>query len=166
MDFSQFIKVDAIITDLQAKTKNEAIREMVETLAKSAESHGVAEGDVEDVIEDVIAAIIHREELGSTGIGNGVAVPHAKHSSMTNLVGAIAIAPDEGVDFCSLDSQPVKLFFLLVSPPDNPGDHLRALEHITRQLKVEGFAESLMDATTPEAVKEILDKADAHMSNV
>src|SRR5690606_3135027 len=84
--------------------------------------------------EDIINAIMQREELGSTGIGRGVAVPHSKHASADRLVGTVGVC-SEGVDFNSLDGEKVHLLFLLVSPPDRPGDHLRALENISRRLR-------------------------------
>ena len=79
-----------------------------------------------DEFESIVKAILKREELGSTGIGRGVAVPHTKHPSVDRLVGTVAVSPT-GVDFASLDGEMVHLFFLLISPPDRPGDHLRAL---------------------------------------
>ena len=83
--------------------------------------------------KSIVQAILKREELGSTGIGRGVAVPHTKHPSAEQLTGTVGVSAD-GVDFNSLDGGKVQLFFLLVSPPDLPQDHLRALENISRQL--------------------------------
>ncbi|MBQ7813002.1 MAG: PTS sugar transporter subunit IIA, partial [Thermoguttaceae bacterium] len=126
MKFSDFILVDSIITDLKATTNEGVIREMVQSLQNAG---GIPEAEYEGIVN----AIMRREELGSTGIGRGIAVPHTKHISVDRLVGTVAIS-SEGVDFESLDCEKVNLFFLLVSPPDRPGEHLRALEHITRQL--------------------------------
>ena len=100
-----------------------------------------------------------REELGSTGIGRGVAVPHTKHPSVNRLVGTVAVSP-EGVDFDSLDGEKVQLFFLLISPPDRPGDHLRALENISRQLRNDTFCRFLKQAKSAEEIKQLLDEAD------
>ncbi len=91
-----------------------------------------------------------REDLGSTGIGRGVAVPHTKHPSVQRLVGTGGRQQQEGVDFDSLDGEKVQLFFLLISPPDRPGDHLRALENISRQLRDETFCKFLKQATTAD----------------
>ena len=85
----------------------------------------------EESAADVTAAFIRREQLGSTAIGGGYAVPHVKHPSVTKLVGAIGYSP-EGVDFRALDGELVNMVILLVSPPNQPGDHLRALERISR----------------------------------
>jgi PTS system fructose-specific IIA component/PTS system nitrogen regulatory IIA component len=82
----------------------------------------------------VLAAVLSREELGSTGIGRGVAVPHAKHSGVASMIGAVAEFP-AGIDFDSLDGEPVRTIYLFVSPADRPGDHLRMLEAISRQLR-------------------------------
>ncbi len=100
-----------------------------------------------------------REELGSTGIGRGVAVPHTKHPSVQRLVGTVAVSSD-GIDFNSLDGEKVQLFFLLISPPDRPGDHLRALENISRQLRDDTFCKFLKQATTADDIRQLLDEAD------
>ncbi len=74
---------------------------------------------------------MRREELGSTGIGRGWAVPHAKHPSISHVIGAVGYSP-AGIDFNSLDRELVNVVVMLLSPPDKPGDHLRALEKISR----------------------------------
>jgi PTS system nitrogen regulatory IIA component len=84
---------------------------------------------------DSIAQAIHaREQLGSTGIGRGVAIPHAKHAAVARLTGAVAKVPN-GVNFESLDGQPVQIICLLLSPLDRPGDHLRAIHDLMRRLR-------------------------------
>jgi PTS system fructose-specific IIA component/PTS system nitrogen regulatory IIA component len=108
-------------------------------------------------------AVMKREELGSTGIGRGVAVPHTKHSSVNRLIGTVGISR-EGVDFQSLDGEKVQILFLLVSPPDRPGDHLRALENISRQLRDDTFCRFLKQAKTVEDIKQLLDEADSNQS--
>ena len=109
--------------------------------------------------ENIVAAILKREELGSTGIGNGVAVPHTKHPSVDHLIATVALAKD-GVDFTSLDGEDVFILFLLVSPPDRPGDHLRGLENISRHLRNQNFCNFLKQARTKEEVIELLQEAD------
>jgi PTS system fructose-specific IIA component/PTS system nitrogen regulatory IIA component len=109
--------------------------------------------------ESIVKAILKREELGSTGIGRGVAVPHTKHPSVDRLVGTVAVS-GEGVDFASLDGETVHLFFLLISPPDRPGDHLRALENISRQLRDDTFCRFLKQAKSGEDIQTLLDEAD------
>ena len=120
----------------------------------------VEAGKVEqDQFESIVKAILKREELGSTGIGRGVAVPHTKHPSVDRLVGTVAVS-SAGVDFTSLDGETVHLFFLLISPPDRPGDHLRALENISRQLRDDTFCRFLKQAKTTEEIQQLLDEAD------
>src|SRR5262249_51849840 len=110
-------------------------------------------------VDGIVKAILKREELGSTGIGRGVAVPHTKHASVNRLVGTVAIS-GEGVDFDSLDGEKVQLFFLLISPPDRPGDHLRAMENISRQLRNDTFCKFLKQAKSADEIKQLLDEAD------
>jgi nitrogen PTS system EIIA component len=151
MKFSDFVVREAILTDLEVGSKEAAIRAMVEKLCacgiKSAEP------------ESIIAHILKREELGSTGIGKGVAVPHTKHASVDRLVATIALSKT-GVEFASLDGESVHILFLLVSPPDRPGDHLRALENISRHLRNDSFCSFLKQANSPQAVIELLEEAD------
>ena len=107
-----------------------------------------------------LAAALDREPLpGSTGIGQGVAVPHTRHPTVDRLIGTVALSR-RGVDFAALDGEPVDILFLLVSPPNQPGDHLRALENISRHLKDERFVSFLRQATTRENVVELLEEAD------
>jgi PTS system fructose-specific IIA component/PTS system nitrogen regulatory IIA component len=152
MKFADFINVDSIRANLKASTKEAVIREMVGALAEAGQVRG-------DDLEGIIKAIMKREELGSTGIGRGVAVPHTKHPSVDHLVGTVAVSA-AGVDFNSLDGEKVQLFFLLVSPPDRPGDHLRALENISRQLRDGMFCKFLKQSKSAEEIQQLLEEAD------
>lgn len=152
MKFADFISREAIRADLTAEDKEGVIREMVQTLLEV----GTIKPDEQ---ESIVKAILKREELGSTGIGRGVAVPHTKHPSVDQLIGTVAIST-EGVDFNSLDGEKVQLLFLLISPPDRPGDHLRALENISRQLRDEMFCRFLKKASDAEEIRQLLDEAD------
>ncbi len=152
MKLSDFVIRDAIIVDLQATSKEEAIREMVGSLYKAGQ---LSDGDVESVIR----LIVQREELGSTGIGMGVAVPHTRHPTLTRLIGTVALSR-RGVNFAALDGAPVTIFFLLVSPQPQAGDHLRALENISRHLKEERFVKDLRQARTRQDVINVLEDAD------
>lgn len=152
MKFSDFICVKAIRPELASIDKDSVITELVESLVESGEIK-TADKD------DIIAAVMKREELGSTGIGRGVAVPHTKHPSVEKLVGTVGVSVD-GVDFNSLDGEKVQLFFLLISPPERPGDHLRALENISRQLRDDTFCRFLKQSKTVEDINQLLEEAD------
>jgi fructose-specific phosphotransferase system IIA component len=152
MKFSDFICKDAIRTQLEADKKESVIRAMATSLL---EANKISSKDYESIVE----AILKREELGSTGIGRGVAVPHTKHPSIDKLIGTVAVS-ELGVDFDSLDGEKVHLLFLLVSPPDRPGDHLRALENISRQLRDDQFCRLLKQSKKPEDVWQLLEEAD------
>ncbi len=152
MKLSDFVVGEAILVDLQATGKEEAIREMVRSLCQAGR---LAEADMDGVAR----AILGREELGSTGIGQGVAVPHTRHPTVDRLLGTVALSR-HGVDFAALDGDPVTILFLLISPPNQPGDHLRALENISRHLKDERFVNFLRHAKSREAIVELLAEAD------
>jgi len=152
MKFADFVASDSVQADLAAEDKEGVIREMVQSLLGAG-------GVQEEEFESIVRAILKREELGSTGIGRGVAVPHTKHPSVDKLVGTVAVSA-EGVDFQSLDGEKVHLFFLLISPPDRPGDHLRALENISRQLRDDTFCRFLKQSKAPEDIRQLLEEAD------
>jgi mannitol/fructose-specific phosphotransferase system IIA component (Ntr-type) len=152
MRMSDFVVREAIVPDLTAATKEAVIREMVESLRAAGYFKG---GESEDLVK----AVLKRELLGSTGIGRGVAIPHTKHASVERLIGTVAVSR-AGVAFDSLDGEPVHVFVLLISPQDRPGDHLRALENVSRSLRDDGFVRSLRQATTREAIWDLLSEVD------
>ena len=154
MKFRDFVCYEAIRATLGADDKPGVIREMSQALLDAGRIGS-------NEIDGIVKAVLKREELGSTGIGRGVAVPHTKHPSVDQLVGTVGVS-QEGVDFDSLDGEKVQLFFLLISPPDRPGDHLRALENISRQLRNDTFCRFLKNAKTPEEIKQLLDEADSN----
>ena len=152
MKFVDFVSSIAIQPNLAAIGKEDVIREMTAALVEA--------GDIQaSELESTIKAIAKREELGSTGIGRGVAVPHTKHPSVDRLVGTVGVSV-QGVDFKSLDGEKVHLFFLLISPPDKPGDHLRALENISRQLRDDTFCRFLKQSKTAADIWQLLEEAD------
>lgn len=152
MKLTDFVIKEAIIPELSASAKEDVIREMVAQLKNKA----AIKSEDED---EVVAAVLKREELGSTGIGNGVAVPHTKHPAVDRLVATVAVSKD-GVNFASLDGEPVFILFLLVSPLDRPGDHLRGLENISRHLRGQDFCSFLRQSETIEAIWGNLQEAD------
>ncbi len=152
MRMSDFVVRDAIVSDLTASTKEEVIREMVASLRGAGYFKGPE-------LEEVVRAVLKREMLGSTGIGRGVAIPHAKHASVERLIGTVAISRS-GVSFDSLDGEPVFVFVLLISPQDRPGDHLRALENVSRCLRDDSFVRSLRQAGSRDTVWALLSEQD------
>jgi mannitol/fructose-specific phosphotransferase system IIA component (Ntr-type) len=148
MQMSDFVVREAILSELNAVTKEGVIREMVERLRVVGAFKG---GDPEDIVK----AILKREQLGSTGIGRGVAIPHTKHTGVDRLVGSVAVSR-AGVNFDSVDGEPVHIFVMLVSPQDRPGDHLRALENVARSMRDDGLVRSLRQVTTRDAIWDLL----------
>jgi len=152
MRMTDFVVRDAIVADVTAGNKEGVIRELVESLRNAGYFKGADP-------EDIIRAILKREQIASTGIGRGVAIPHAKHNSAERLVGTVALSKG-GVPFDSVDGEPVYIFVLLISPQDRPGDHLRALENISRSLRDDGFVRKLRQATSRDAVWTVLEQGD------
>ena len=152
MKLIDFIRTDAIVPELQGTDRNSVIRELVESLAKSA---GLDEKDAAAISKAVIA----RENQGSTGFGKGVAVPHVKHPAVKQIAATIGRSSG-GVDFAALDRAPVYLVVLLLSPPDNPDQHLASMENIFRHLQRENFRRFLRQAVTKEEIIELIQEAD------
>jgi nitrogen PTS system EIIA component len=151
MRLSNFIVRDAIVPALSATTKEGVIRELVQSL------HSAGFFRDRDV-EDIVKSVLRRENLGSTGIGRNIAIPHSKHASVDRLIGTLALSP-VGVPFDSIDGEPVYVFVLLVSPQDQPGEHLRALENVVRTMKDDAFVKNLRQATTRDAIWNLIEGA-------
>lgn len=153
MKLTELVNPDAIVADLKAAERDDAVAELIDGLV-------TADAVPADARDDLIKAIVDREKHGSTGFGKGVAVPHVKHASVKARVAAIGVSAG-GVDFAALDKAPVYLIFLLLSPADEPDEHLQAMETIFSNLQKESFRKFLRQATTREAVVELLEEADA-----
>src|SRR5205085_4247840 len=152
MKLAEIIPEGAILDDLKSTSKEEVVREMVQALVKCGR---IEEGTSPKVIK----ALMDREELGSTGIGAGVAVPHAKHDSVTDLVGAFGRSK-KGINFDALDGEPVHVLFLLLSSKSASGAHLEALAYISRLVRDEKFVKFLREANDAAAIRAILNAAD------
>ena len=152
MKFTDFVCMEAIQPNLAAFDKESIIRELTGAL--------VAAGAMDDQEhENIVQRILERERLGTTGIGRGIAVPHAKHDGVERTVGTVGISQD-GVDFESLDGAHVRVVFLLISPPDQSERHLQVLETISRYLHDDIFCKFLTQSTTADEVRQVLEDMD------
>lgn len=153
MKLREFIVTDAIVPELSASDRDGAIRELVQSLAAAGAMPNGA-------VDEVIAALIKREQNGSTGFGKGVAVPHVKHAKIFRMAGTIGRST-AGIDFAALDHQPVYNIFLLLSPENVPQQHLQAMNIVFSNLQKDMFRRFLRQASTREAITDLLDEADA-----
>lgn len=149
---TQLVAEGAIVPKLVARERDAVVGELVDALISS----GSADPGLRS---ELISRVLDRERRGSTGFGRGVAVPHVKHKSVSQMSAAIGLSP-LGIDFAALDKQPVYSVFLLLSPEDRPEDHLQAMEVIFKNLSKETFRRFLRQAGTVEEVRTLLDEAD------
>ncbi len=154
MKLTEIIHPDSIITPLNSNDRDEVIGELIDVLIKA----GAAPASIR---KDLIERVLDRERKHSTGFGRGVAVPHVKHPDIQEITVAIGIS-NEGVDFNSLDKQPVYSVFLLLSPQSRPEEHLQAMEIIFKNLSKDTFRRALRQASSPGEVYQLLDDADNH----
>jgi PTS system nitrogen regulatory IIA component len=152
MKIMDFLCPEAITIDLKAQDKKSAITELVEMLHKSKKVKKTSE---------VIETILEREKLGSTGIGQGVAIPHGKTDTVPGQIAALGIS-QRGVEFNSLDGEPVYLLFVLVGPVEVAGQHLKALSRISRLFKDKFFRQALREAKSVEEVIKIIEHEDRY----
>src|SRR6195952_777440 len=146
MRLSEILKPENIKVPLESVTKTDAISELVNLLAKN--------GDVTDA-KKVLDAVLEREATRTTGIGNGLAIPHGKCSGTKDLVMAVGKAGTP-IDFQSIDGRPVNLIWLLGSPPDKTGPHIHALARISRLMTIDKFRQGLAAAKTGQEVYDII----------
>ncbi len=142
MRLSDFLKIDHIKVPLAAKNKKDAITELVKVLA---DAHEVKNAEV------LLSSVLEREATRTTGIGNGLAIPHGKCAGVDHLVVAIG-KPETPIDFDSIDGRPVNLLVLLASPPDQTGPHIQALARISRLMNVDSFRQAMRTATSPQQI--------------
>ncbi|MFG0275517.1 MAG: PTS sugar transporter subunit IIA [Phycisphaerales bacterium] len=152
MKLRHIVPDSAIIPALQSSDRDEVVSELVDALV----SAGAA---AEALRDELVKRVLERESRGSTGFGRGVAVPHVKHDDITEIVAAVGLS-DPGVDFNSLDKQPVHSVFLLLSPAQKPEEHLQAMEIIFKNLSQDTFRRFLRQASSVEEVQQLLDEAD------
>lgn len=145
-----FLSPSAIAPDLVATTKKGVLEELVSLLAK--------EGRVKDA-QTTVEVLMDREKLGSTGIGQGIAIPHAKTDQASSVVAAFGLSR-RGVQFDALDGEPVYILFLLIAPPGAAGLHLKALARISRLLKDKFFRQSLHETKSPGEILKLIKDED------
>jgi fructose-specific phosphotransferase system IIA component len=148
MRLTEILKPENIKVPLESANKNDAIAELVNLLAKN--------GDVADA-KRVLDAVLERESTRTTGIGNGLAIPHGKCNGTKDLVMAIGKAGTP-IDFQAIDGRPVSLIWLLTSPPDKTGPHIHALARISRLMTIDKFRQALGTAKSPQEVYDIIVK--------
>ncbi|HSU68955.1 MAG TPA: PTS sugar transporter subunit IIA [Tepidisphaeraceae bacterium] len=152
MKLREFIVSEAITPELKATDRDGVIRELVSALAAAGAVPGAA-------IDEIVAAVVKREQNGSTGFGKGVAVPHVKHPKVKAMAGTIGRSVG-GIDFAALDHQPVYTVFLLLSPENQPQQHLQAMNIVFSNLQKDMFRRFLRQAGTREGIVDLLDEAD------
>ena len=140
MKLSEILEEENIILDLRAKDKKRALEELAEAIASSETS--LDKGSL-------VKGLLERERLGSTGIGEGIAIPHGKFYGVSQLIISFGRSL-KGLDFESMDGEPAFLFFLLVAPENSDGIHLKALAKLAKILKSSSFRELLMEISTRE----------------
>ena len=141
---------EAIVPEMRASSKSEALEELAGALA-------ALHPEIERA--RLVEVLLDREELGSTAIGEGIAIPHGKLAAVTGVVAAFGRS-EQGVDFDSLDGSPTRLFFVLVAPEDSAGIHLKALARISRLLKEKSFRERLLAGSGREELFQTIKNED------
>ena len=147
MTLTEILSGNAVIVDLKGETKESVLAELVEA---------VDESKITDR-QKVLDAVLQREEIMTTGIGHGIAIPHGKSDHVKELGGVLGIKPN-GMDFDALDGKATHIFFLLVSPMGISGPHIKALARITRLLKRESLRQDLISAKNSESALAILEE--------
>jgi len=151
MKISEILNKDLLIPNLQSKNKKGVLEELASVL--------VGQKKLPD-LDRVVEVLLDREKLGSTGIGDGIAIPHGKIKDLGGVVASFGRSR-EGVDFESIDQKPTHLFFLLVAPENSAGVHLKALARISRLLRDPNFRKRLMEAGNEEELFQIISEEDA-----
>ncbi|MDA8125546.1 MAG: PTS sugar transporter subunit IIA [Deltaproteobacteria bacterium] len=150
MKITEMLKKELILEDMQAMHKREALEELIGAFAK---------GGIRFDARAMLQVLLDREKLGSTGIGQGIAIPHGKLAGLAETVVAFGRSRT-GIDFEAMDGKPVQLFFLLVAPENSAGQHLKVLAKISRMLKDGDFRKKLIDAQNNDALLRIITEKD------
>ncbi len=153
MNISDILKEPLLVANLHGADKEGVLRELAEHLCDQRP-------DLQAAATDVFDALLRREHLGSTGIGDGVAIPHAKVGGLDQLIGCFGRA-SHGVPFGAIDLLPVRLIFVLLVPENSAGAHLKALARISRLLKKRAFRDQLMQLPDPPTLYRAFVEEDA-----
>lgn len=149
MKISDILHRDSIVADLKSKDKKGVLEELADSVA------GIADTEAKEIVK----VLLEREQLGSTGIGGGIGIPHGKLVAIDSIVVGFGLSR-EGVDFDSLDNKPVHIFFLLITPSNSTGSHLKVLAQISSLLKQKSFKESLIKADSTDEILAIIQSVD------
>ncbi len=152
MKLMDFLSKKSIVAQINSTKKEDVLKELVDLLINAGELEKSSRNKVID-------ALLERESLGSTAIGQGIAIPHAKTDAVSNLVGAFALSK-KGVDFDSLDGEAVYIFFLLLAAQDSAGPHLKALARISRLFKDKYFRDNLRSCTNEQDIIKVISQED------
>ncbi len=150
MHLSELLNEKAITLSLSARDKESCIKELVQLLETAHQVNTKGE---------ILSKVLQRESMMSTGIGNGVAIPHGKTRLLDHLVAACGVS-QAGMEFDSMDGEPASLFILLVSPESLRGPHVKALANVSRLLKEESVRTALRQSQTPEGFLSVLREAE------
>lgn len=145
MDLSDFLTIEAILPSVKLTSKKQVLQEMA---ARAAELTGLTE-------REIFETLLQRERLGSTGVGQGIAIPHGKLPGLNGLAGVFARL-DKPIDFDAMDDQPVDLIFLLLAPEGAGADHLKALARIARVLRDAATVKKLRGCKDAAAIYALL----------
>lgn len=154
MNLVDVFKPDYIKIPLDKNNKNDVIRELVEIL----NSNGAVSNP-----QQIMEAVFDREKIMTTGVGNGVAIPHCKHKESHNFAIALGIHPS-GIDFESIDNKPAHIIFLLVGPEDQPGTHIKLLSRISRIISQDDVREKVLECKTPEELFDLIKEEEKHFA--
>jgi PTS system nitrogen regulatory IIA component len=151
MKIAEFLSPDAVVANLTAQSKPDVLKELCDALGRA---------NPELRPDRLVEVLGEREKLGSTGIGEGVAIPHGKMAGLPRLLASFGVSRS-GIDFDAIDGKPTFLFFSLLAPENSAGIHLKALARVSRLFKSQTFRESILKADSAEKIYELIAQEDA-----
>ena len=149
MKLADFLDDDCVIADVQARTKKEVLAELIQPITRKRPKMD---------LDKVLSVLLDREVLGTTGIGDGIAIPHGKLEGLDEVV-LVAGRSLAGIDFQALDHKPCHIFFLVLAPEKVAGMHLRILAHISRLLQDASFRQAFLEASDQTTLCSLLKEA-------